>query len=127
MLSRLLIRWSHPSRGEWIEILPGTPSRSEDPRLTPRGVSGLKFVGRGADPGGAGLTPRGVSGVKSLDVAVVAKGLRGLTPRGVSGLKFRVGDHPHSVRTSHPSRGEWIEINSRCWACPALFVSPLAG
>ena len=34
---------SHPTRGEWIEICEKTPNTLLTARLTPHGVSGLKY------------------------------------------------------------------------------------
>ena len=37
---------SHPPRGEWIEMLFIAILKNSLPRLTPRGVSGLKWIDR---------------------------------------------------------------------------------
>ena len=36
----------------------------------------------------------------------------GLTPHGVSGLKLKTNPELYNELKSHPTRGEWIEINS---------------
>ena len=83
------LQGSHPSRGEWIEIEPPPCKHKwQDFRLTPRGVSGLKSLENYHHRERCSLTPRGVSGLKSVATANVV---------------FTV--------SSHPSRGEWIEIH----------------
>ena len=94
---------------------------------TPHGVGGLKcplyiinYVRRCP-------TPHGVGGLKYLDVAIIVVAV-GPTPHGVGGLKLRpIGRHPSTGRSSHPSRGGWIEILLR-WLLPSMeIVPPLTG
>ena len=73
---------SHPTRGEWIEILNTNSPTGGDPRLTPHGVSGLKFL-----------------------CTNIAANCLGLTPHGVSGLKFFAFEYSFSKSTVSPHTG----------------------
>ena len=55
---------SLPTRGEWIEIAVKYKGRFGRRGLSPRGESGLKFVGDGSTAKFKGLSPRGESGLK---------------------------------------------------------------
>ena len=82
-----MILWSHPTRGEWIEMLLMAHPASCGHGLTPHGVSGLKWFS-----------------------AITQVWLYGLTPHGVSGLKYLPAYQSDKLTRSHPTRGEWIEI-----------------
>ena len=56
------------------------------------------------------LTPRGVSGLKYLSHLTSSVNVS-LTPRGVSGLKLASLTAYCLSALSHPARGEWIEIS----------------
>ena len=55
------------------------------------------------------LTPHGVSGLKYLRWYSFGT-TSSLTPHGVSGLKCGMRNPMNSWDKSHPTRGEWIEI-----------------
>ena len=63
--SELSRRWSHPSRGAWIEIVGYGTGRGRGYGRTPRGVRGLKFQFTHCDIiKSTRRTPRGGRGLK---------------------------------------------------------------
>ena len=78
---------SHPTRGEWIEM--------------PISFALLDTA--------FGLTPHGVSGLKCHN-QLYCHIFTSLTPHGVSGLKLDELRRSRATSTSHPTRGEWIEM-----------------
>ena len=113
-------------------------------RLTPHGVSGLKFrLLRMQTEKWFRLTPHGVSGLKWKILCDDIVWRISLTPHGVSGLKScrmytcRRTTKSHSTRSewieiatsviqsprigqSHSTRSEWIEISLLIHFCPTL-------
>ena len=80
--------------------------------LTPRGVSGLKFLAQLDHIGANRSHPsRGEWIEMSCPMALNTRA-KSLTPRGVSGLKSKSKVRGTERRQSHPSRGEWIEIGN---------------
>ena len=103
-LSLTLTR-SHPARGEWIEIHIARPIKAAHPRLTPRGVSGLKLEADARMCGIPRLTPRGVSGLKSFPPGCNPAAVPCLTPRGVSGLKYTQKSNQKNTDHVSPPEG----------------------
>ena len=57
------------------------------------------------------LTPHGVSGLKYFQ-SLHSSALPSLTPHGVSGLKLELGCAAFVAFWSHPAWGEWIEMRN---------------
>ena len=81
--------WSHPPRGEWIEILILADIERNHPGLTPRGVSGLKSIKK-----------------KWYEMITLSH-----PPRG-EWIEIYPIARLSNAFSSHPPRGEWIEIRS---------------
>ena len=95
---------SHPSRGGWIEIVAEMKVTGERISPTPHGVGGLKLKRHG------------------LDENAVCP-----TPHEVGGLKYRSRADGAGRYPSHPSRGGWIEMESRLLCNIFGKVPPLTG
>ena len=98
------VGWSHPTRGEWIEIM----------RLD------------GHKPDCRCLTPHGVSGLKSL-VALACLLPASSHPTRGEWIEMLTRLHSVTLPTSHPTRGEWIEIIRRSNMLVSVMVSPHTG
>ena len=109
-------RPSHPTRGAWIEMCP--------PPRTPRRWCPASHPTRGAWieirdsylrlATGFCRTPHGVRGLKCCGVPVSWMPSVSRTPHGVRGLKSYTMTSMSISRSSHPTRGAWIEILFSC-------------
>ena len=127
----VIVFWSLPPRGAWIEIFFVYNNDRQLKRRSPRGERGLKSLRQAASvchtlslpPRGAWIeicthrtahclecrSPRGERGLK-CEVPPIISAEPGRSPRGERGLKYRGAQEPASKNQSLPPRGAWIEI-----------------
>ena len=98
---------SHPSRGAWIEILPGELVKSVVLSRTPHGVRGLKCHHLVRQPVVPWSHPSRGAWIEIWRSIATIGNKKGRTPHGVRGLKFADTDESSNVagRTPHGVRG----------------------
>ena len=105
----VIVFWSLPPRGAWIEIFFVYNNDRQLKRRSPRGERGLKSLRQAASVCHTlSLPPRGAW----IEICThrTAHCLECRSPRGERGLKYRGAQEPASKNQSLPPRGAWIEI-----------------
>ncbi len=124
---RLRVALSHPSRGGWIEIVPYLSKAVYDQASHPSRGGWIEIVCKDNNwVELTGPTPHGVGGLKWLSRSMGRIQIQSHPSRGgwIEIKDFQVSS-PSAA--SHPSRGGWIEMLSLFSASGFTIVPPLTG